>query len=44
MREVADILGLSAKTIDNYRSRILVKLNLKRSVDIVAFAHEHNLV
>jgi DNA-binding NarL/FixJ family response regulator len=44
MREAADILGLSEKTIDNYRSRILVKLNLKRSVDIVAFAHEHNLV
>ncbi len=44
MREAADILRLSEKTIDNYRSRILVKLNLKRSVDIVAFAHEHNLV
>lgn len=44
MRETAAILGLSEKTIDNYRSRVLVKLNLKRSVDIVAFAHEHNLV
>jgi DNA-binding NarL/FixJ family response regulator len=44
MREVAATIGLSEKTVENYRARIFVKLNLKRSVDLVAFAHQHNLI
>jgi two-component system invasion response regulator UvrY len=44
MKDIAQELGLSAKTVDNYRARILVKLNLKRVVDLVAFAHQNNLV
>ncbi len=44
MREVAATLCLSEKTVENYRSRILAKLNLQRSVDLVAFAHQHGLI
>ncbi len=44
MREAAVTLGLSEKTVENYRSRILAKLNLKRSVDLITFAHQHGLV
>ena len=44
MKEIALELGLSAKTVDNYRARILVKLNLKRIVDLVAFAHQNGLI
>jgi DNA-binding NarL/FixJ family response regulator len=44
IREIAELLGLSTKTVDNYRSRTLSKLNLKRTVDLVAFAHQHHLI
>ena len=44
IREAAAVLGLSEKTVENYRSRIFVKLNLKRSVDLVAFAHQYGLI
>ena len=44
MKDIATELGLSVKTVDNYRARILGKLNLKRTVDLVAFAHRNNLI
>ena len=44
MKEIASELGLSPKTVDNYRARILEKLNLSRTVDLVAFAYHHHLV
>ncbi len=44
IKEIAKVLGLSIKTIDNYRSRALNKLNLKRTVELVSFAHQHKLV
>jgi len=37
-REMADKLGLSPRTIDHHRSRLLKKLNKKNSVDLVNFA------
>jgi DNA-binding NarL/FixJ family response regulator len=44
MREIANDLSISLKTVENYRYRILTKLNLNRTVDLVAFAYRHNLV
>jgi two-component system invasion response regulator UvrY len=44
LREIAKDLSISLKTVENYRYRILTKLNLNRTVDLVAFAYRHNLV
>jgi DNA-binding NarL/FixJ family response regulator len=44
IKEVAETLCISIKTAENYRSHILYKLNLKRTVDIVAYAHQHKLI
>ncbi|MFC1846879.1 ATP-binding protein [Chloroflexota bacterium] len=44
MREVSVILGLSIKTIENYRTHILNKLDLNRTVDLVAMAHRYKLI
>jgi DNA-binding NarL/FixJ family response regulator len=43
IKEIASNLGLSSKTIDNYRYRVMTKLNLHRTVDLVIFAHNHNI-
>ncbi len=42
--EIAGDLSLSAKTISTYRSRILEKLNLETTVDIIRYAFQHHLV
>jgi two-component system, NarL family, response regulator NreC len=42
--EIGTRLGLSVKTIEGYRSRIVDKLSLKSRADIVRFALEHGLV
>jgi DNA-binding NarL/FixJ family response regulator len=44
LKEIADSLYLSPKTVDTYRSRILQKLGLKRTVDLLTFAHQHSLI
>jgi DNA-binding NarL/FixJ family response regulator len=44
LKEIAADLNLSIKTVDTYRLRILQKLNLHRTVDLVAFAHQNFLV
>jgi len=43
IKEIASYLGLSIKTIDNYRYRVMTKLNLNRTVDLVIFARNHNI-
>lgn len=43
MTEIADELCLSIKTISTYRTRILEKLNLRTSGEIVAYAINNNL-
>ena len=43
-REVADELGLSVKTIETYRARVLHKLQLRTNLDIVRFAYQNKLV
>lgn len=43
LKEVAVTLGLSAKTVETYRSRVLQKLCLRNNVDICRFAIQHGL-
>lgn len=43
MTEIANELCLSIKTISTYRSRILEKLNLRTSGEIIAYAINNNL-
>ncbi len=41
--EIAKELNLSSKTISTYRTRILEKLQLKSTADIIAYCIEHKL-
>jgi two-component system, NarL family, invasion response regulator UvrY len=43
-REIADELSLSVKTVSTYRTRILDKLAVKNSAEIVRYAIEHRIV
>lgn len=42
--DISDQLALSVKTISTYRSRILIKLNLKSNADLARYAIEHHLL
>jgi len=42
--DIADRLSLSAKTVSTYRARILRKLHLDSTADIIRYALEHDLV
>ena len=42
-KDIANDLGLSIKTVANHCYHILQKLNLERTVDLISFAHRHNL-
>jgi two-component system, NarL family, invasion response regulator UvrY len=42
--EIAAELSLSVKTISTYRTRILEKLNLRNTAEIIHYAMEHGLV
>ena len=44
IKEIALELSLSAPTIATYRSRVMTKLNLGSTVDLVRYALEHKLV
>ena len=44
VKEIADELSLSSKTISTYRSRILEKLDVKNSAEIVQYAIRNGLV
>jgi DNA-binding NarL/FixJ family response regulator len=41
--EIADVLFLSSKTVDTYRSRLMGKLNIKDLPSLVKFAIQHGL-
>lgn len=41
--EIAEILPLSAKTVESYRSRIMEKLDLKNLAALIKFAIRHGL-
>jgi two-component system invasion response regulator UvrY len=40
---IADVLALSVKTVSTYRTRILDKLHLKTTVDLLRYAVDHGL-
>lgn len=42
--EIADRLALSVKTVSTYRARLLEKLKLERTAQIVEYAYRHKLV
>lgn len=44
VKEIAAKLGLSPKTVSTYRTRILEKLDLESTADLVRYAIEHDLL
>lgn len=44
VKEIAFDLKLSVKTVSTYRSRILVKLGLKTTAEVIRYAIQHQLV
>jgi DNA-binding NarL/FixJ family response regulator len=44
MKEIAEKIGLSIKTISTYRSRILEKLKMKTNAQLVHYAIHENLL
>jgi len=43
-REIAQILYLSVKTVDTYRGRLLAKLELASTADLIRFALRHGVI
>ena len=43
-REIATAYGISIKTVDTYRSRLLKKLNLRNNADLSRFAIQNRLI
>jgi DNA-binding NarL/FixJ family response regulator len=41
IKDIAEELGLSVKTISTYRARILAKLNLQNTAELIRYAFEH---
>lgn len=44
LNEIADELNISAKTVTTYKARIIEKLNLKNSAELIRYAIEHEIV
>ena len=44
VKEIADVLSLSVKTISTHRARILLKMGLKNNAQLTHYAIKHNLV
>jgi DNA-binding NarL/FixJ family response regulator len=44
MKEVADVLSLSRKTIDFHKRKLMKAFNLKNNADLVLFAMRHGLI
>ena len=42
--EIAEILNISSKTVDTYRSRLMQKLNINDLPSLVKFAIQHGLI
>lgn len=42
--DIADELSISASTVNTYRSRILEKLNLQTTADLIHFAYQNKLI
>ncbi|MFY9112973.1 MAG: response regulator transcription factor [Desulfomonilia bacterium] len=44
LKEIAEALGLSVKTVSTYRSRIMEKMNMKNNAEIVLYAVQNKLI
>ncbi len=43
-KEIADSLGLSARTVDNHREVLLKKTNSKNTAGLVLYAVKYNII
>jgi len=43
-REIADMFGISIKTVDTYRLRLLKKLDLRNNAELSRFAIQNRLI
>jgi two-component system invasion response regulator UvrY len=43
-REIASMYGISVKTVDTYRSRLLKKLDLRNNAELSRFAIQNRLI
>jgi DNA-binding NarL/FixJ family response regulator len=44
VKEIADEVCLSVKTISTYRTRIMEKMNLKKNAELTLYAIQHHLI
>jgi two-component system, NarL family, invasion response regulator UvrY len=44
VKQAADQLGLSVKTVSTYRARILLKMGMKNTAELIRYAIRHRLV
>jgi DNA-binding NarL/FixJ family response regulator len=43
-RQIASLLGLSMRTVENHRANLMGKLGLTSRVELVNYAEEHDLL
>ena len=43
-KQIADVLFISPRTVENYKNVLLKKLNLRRTSDLIKYAIKHKLV
>ncbi len=43
-RQIASLLGLSMRTVENHRANLMGKLGLASRVELVNYAEEHDLL
>ena len=43
-RQIADLLGISVRTVENHRANLMGKLGLGSRVELVSYAEDHDLV
>ena len=44
IKEMAEKLGLSRRTIDNHRQNLLVKLGVKNTAGLIKYAYKNNFI